>query len=69
MHQMKNFQTLADLSENYYLFVNITRNFDDLKATFRYLIDVSFQQIKLQTYFILYISYPTLLVNLIHLIG
>ena len=57
MHQMKNFQTLADLSKNYYSFFNITRNFDGLKATFSYLINRPFQQIKLQTYFILYISY------------
>ena len=58
MHQIKNFQTLADLSKNFYSFFNITRNNDGLKAIFSYLINVPFQQIKLQTYcFILYISY------------
>ena len=57
MYQMKNFQTSADLSKNYYSFLNITRNFDGLNATFRYLINGPFQQIKLQTYCILYISY------------
>ena len=57
MHEMKNFQTLADLSKNYYSIFNITRNFDGLKATFSYLINVPFQQIKLQTYCILHISY------------
>ena len=64
MHQMKNFQTVADLSKNYYSFFNITRNFDGLKATFSYLIDVPFQQIKLQTYCILYISYCKLYFHL-----
>ena len=43
MHQMKNFQTSADLSKNYYSFFNITRNFDGLRATFSYLIHVPFQ--------------------------
>ena len=57
IHQMKKLQTMADLSKNYYLFFNITRNFDGLKATFSYLIDVPFQQIKLQTYCILYCIY------------
>ena len=54
---MKNFQTSADPSKNYYSFFNITRIFDGLKATFSYLINVPFQQIKLHTYSILYISY------------
>ena len=57
MYQMKNFQTLADLSKNCNSFFNITRNFDGLKATFNYLINVPYQQIKLQTYCILCISY------------
>ena len=57
MYEMKNFQTSADLYKNHYSFFNITRNFDGLKATFSYLINVHFQQIKLQTYGILYISY------------
>ena len=57
MYQMKNFQTLADLSKNYHSFFNITRNFDGLKATLIYLINVPFQQIKLQSYCILYITY------------
>ena len=55
MYQMKNFQTLADLSKNHYSFCDITRNFDGLKATFSYLINGPFQQIKLQIYCILYI--------------
>ena len=50
MHKMKNFQTLTDLSKYYLPFCNITRNFDGLKATFSYLINKPFQQIKLQTY-------------------
>ena len=54
---MKNFQMSADLSKNCYSFVNITRNFDGLKATFSYLITGPFEQIKLQTYCILYITY------------
>ena len=57
MYQMKNFQTLADHSKNCYSFFNITKNFDGLKATFSYLINSPFQQIKLQTYCIFYISY------------
>ena len=47
MYEMKNFQTLADLSKNYYSFFNITRNIDCLKAIFSYLINGPFQQIKL----------------------
>ena len=57
MYQMKNFQTSADLSKNYHSFFNITRNFDGLKATFSYLMNGHFQQIKLQAYCLLYISY------------
>ena len=60
MHQLKNFQTSADLSKNYYQFFNITRNFDGLNATFSYLINGPFQQIKLQAYCILHIVYKLL---------
>ena len=57
MIQTKNFKTLADIDKNYYSFFNIPENFDGLKATFSYLINGPFQQIKLQTCCILYISY------------
>ena len=57
MYQMKNFQTSADLTKNYYSFFNITRNFDGSNATFSYLINVPFQQIDMQNYCILYITY------------
>ena len=43
MYQIKNFQTSADLSKDYYSFFNITRNFDGLKANFSYLINRPFQ--------------------------
>ena len=57
MYQMENFQASTNLSKNYYSFFNITRNLDGFKATVSYLINVPFEQIKLQTYCILYISY------------
>ena len=55
---MKNFQTSADLSKNYDSSFNITRNFDGWKATFSYLINVTFQTDKAAD--LLYILYKLL---------